>query len=148
MDFDGGFGDAHLTGDLFVQSALCDSYHCRPLTRRKIFETRSEGVKRFFIRPPRAISLESKVYGVQKVLVPEGLSQELDRARFHRLHSHRDIPMSGDENDRRPRTNGGQITLKFQPAPPRQPYIQHKTRRAIFWFSIQEFSNGGENSGT
>src|SRR5882724_13051598 len=48
---------------------------------------------------PFPITLDRSVYGVEQFLVVEWLGEELDGARLHRPYAHRDVAVTGDEDD-------------------------------------------------
>jgi len=131
MDLNRGFGDAHITGYLLVQPALHDLYQNRALTRRQFFESRSERAQRLFFLAARTVASEPIIYSIQKVLVPKRLRQKFDRTGLHRLHGHRDVAMSSDENNREFDACCGEIALKIQAAPTRQSHIEYQAGRAI-----------------
>ena len=94
-----------------------------------------------------AVSSEPHVYGVQKILIPERLRQELDGARLHRLHGHRNVSMSGDEDDRERHARRGKIALKFQPAPSRHSHVENQACRAIGRLGFRKLGNRRKRPG-
>ena len=52
----------------------------------------------------------------QHILVAKGLAQEIDRSCFHGLHAHRDIAVTGHENDRDVNIGLRQLGLKVRHA--------------------------------
>src|SRR5258708_2306944 len=123
MNLHRGFGDAHVAGNLLVQSALYDLDENRAFTRRQFFESGPERAQGFFVLAARAVSSEPYIHGIQKILIPERLCQKLDGARLHRLHGHRNITVPGDEDDRERGARRGKIALKLQPAHSRHSHI-------------------------
>jgi len=78
------------------------------------------------------------VDGVQEVLVPEWLGQELHRAGLHGLDTHRDVAVAGDEDDRDPVAGRRQLALQLQAVgadqaaqrlPHRLVVVDHEDRR-------------------
>src|SRR5207248_7580020 len=127
--------------NLLVQPALCDLNQNRALTRSQYFESRPEHAQGFFILAARTVASESNIYSIQKILVSERLREKLDGAALHRLHGHRNVAMSGDEDDLGFDARRGEIALKIQAASPWQSHIEDQTGRAIRQFGSQKIGN-------
>src|SRR3954471_206032 len=100
MDLDGDLASPQLGGDLLVQEPGDDERHHFPLAAR---ERLVEGVEVVHLRAaPKyaAVPPDRLVDRFQQGLVAERFREKLLRARFHRLHRHRDVPAPGDEDDR------------------------------------------------
>src|SRR5688572_8340044 len=75
--------------------------------------------------------LDRAANGTYQNVGDEGLRQELARARPHRLHRHRNVAVTGDEDDRHVRAITPQSPLDFEPAEPGKRYIEYQAIRAI-----------------
>jgi hypothetical protein len=124
-------GDAHITRNLLISTALCDLDHDPALAERQHFESCPERTQSFVLLAPEAVASEPEIYCVEKVLVTERLREELDGAALHRLDGHRNVPMPSDEYDRKPGVFRREIALKIQPAPTRQSHIEDQASWTI-----------------
>ncbi len=61
-------------------------------------------------------AFDSVLNRIEKVLIAERLREELHRAGLHSPHGHRDVTVTGDENDGNTRPGSGELTLKIEPA--------------------------------
>src|ERR1700724_2289483 len=121
----------------------------RPVTTKAItLRSRGEGLEarpqrgdRRFVLQPRAISREAQLDRVQQVLIAERLGQELDRSSLYRLNGHRDIAVSGDEDDRNVNVRRRELSLKIETASARQPDIEHKASGSFRAPFVDEFGH-------
>src|SRR5271157_876505 len=139
MDFYGNLADAHLVGDLLIETASHNQGHHLPLTGGQGLEARPQPGQSFFVLQPSAVARKAELDGVQQILVAEGLGQELDRATLHRLDGHRDVAVPGDEDDRELDVRGGEFSLKVEAASPRQPDIEHQAGGSVRPSGLEEF---------
>src|SRR5208282_2215965 len=116
MHFHRTFGDTDVARNLLAEAALRDLNHDLPLAGCQGFETRPERLHAVLMLAAGAISIQAYRDGVEKVLVPERLQEELYRAALHRLHGHRDVAVSRDEDDRELFVGRGQLALKVETA--------------------------------
>jgi hypothetical protein len=58
-------------------------------------------------------------------LIAERFGQELDRSSLYRLSGHRDVAVSGDEDDRNVNARRRQLSLKIETTSARQPDVEH-----------------------
>ncbi len=79
---------------------------------------------------------------IQQIQVFERLGQELHGTGFHSLHRHRNISMTGDEDDGNLDTGVTQLTLKIQTVDARKAHVQNKTAWPVRWLVAQEFFRG------
>src|SRR5262245_29996928 len=80
----------------------------------------------------RAQSLLSPAWTcIKQVLLAHRLGQELDRSGFHGPHRHRDIAMSGDENDGNMNIVPDQFRLEIEAAHTRKPDVQDQAARRL-----------------
>jgi hypothetical protein len=115
---------AHIGGDLLVQPALCNPCQYAELTRCQGLESCPEACQRFMLFAPGTIASQPKINCVKKVLRAERLREELNGAPFHRLHAHRNVTVSGDEDNRELGIRRHEIALQIQSALPRQSYVE------------------------
>src|SRR6476660_6964869 len=99
MHLHGGFGNADITRNLFAKATARDLNHDLALPGAERLEALPEDRQSLFILPPGTIASEADLNGVNEVLITERLRQELDGATLHRLHRHRDVAVSCDEDD-------------------------------------------------
>src|SRR5207245_3975892 len=100
-----------------------------------------------FVLQPCAISCKAQLDGVQQVLIAERLGQELDRSSLYRLDGHRDVPVSGDKDDRNVNIRRRQLSLKIETTSPGQPDIEHEASGAVRAPLVQEFGNRSQGLG-
>src|SRR4051794_32354078 len=113
MYFHGGFGDAHVAGNLLVEAAFRNLKQYRALPRCQHFESRLDCAQCFFAFSARTVPSEPKIHRIQKILVSKRLREKLDGPALHRLNGHRNIAMSSDEDDRQPNAGRSEVTLKI-----------------------------------
>ena len=131
MHLHGGFGDAQLAGDLLVEPARSRP-ECR-IARSRGVSTSNRALSTFrcfFVLAARTVASEPNVYRIQKILVAKRLREKFDGAALHRLHGHRNVAVSGDEDDRKTDARRGEIALKVESAPPRQSDVEDEAGRA------------------
>jgi hypothetical protein len=80
------------------------------------------------------------LYRFQELLFAEGLGKELNCAGLHGSNRHRDVAVSGDENDRKINLRSGKLFLKIQPAKSGKSNVKHKASGYIRTFAIKEGS--------
>jgi hypothetical protein len=59
-------------------------------------------------------------------LIAERLDQELDRSSLYRPDGHRDVTVSGDEDDWNLNVRCREVSLEIEATSARQPDIEHK----------------------
>src|SRR5271169_1629065 len=96
----------------------------------------------------RSVAVQGLVDRIQQVLVPKGFREELDRARLHGPHSHRNISMTGDEDDGNLDARVGQLPLKVQAAHALKSHIQDKATWPLWMLAPQELLRRCEGFGT
>src|SRR5262245_6268244 len=126
MHLHGDFADPHFAGDLLIQETGGYVRHHFVFTGRQRFEISSKLRNRLFPSPPSAVPLERQLNGVQQILLPHWLGEELYCPSLHGSDRHRNITVPGDENDRNLNTVLGQLGLKIESAELRQSDIQHE----------------------
>src|SRR5205814_877427 len=86
----------------------------------------------------QAVAIQSLVNRIQQVLVTKGLGQKLDRAGFHGLHGHRNIAVTGDEDDGNAQAGVSQLALKIQTVNSRKSYVQNQAAWTVRPLAAQE----------
>src|SRR5216683_1056318 len=147
MDFYSDLADADVVGDLLVEAASHHQGHHLALARGESLEARPQRSDRLFVLQPRAIPREAQLDRVQQVLIAERLGQELDRSSLYRLDGHRDVAVSGDEDDRNVNVRRRQLSLKIETTSARQPDVEHKASGAVRAPLVQEFGNRSQGLG-
>ncbi len=104
---------------LTVFSAVPSSPAMRPIPPLQI--------KALLLVEPRVVATcDTLLNRVEQLLVVERLGQELQRAGLHGSHRHRDIPPSGDEDDRQFKSEFSQLRLQLESTEIRQVNIEHQ----------------------
>src|SRR6266446_2383950 len=147
MDLYGDLADPDVVGNLLVEAASHHQGHHLALPGSENLEARPQRGDRLFVLQPRAISHEAELNRVQQVLVAERLGQKLDRSSLYRLDGHRDVAISGDEDDRNVNIRRRELSLKIQTTSARQPDIEHEAGRAVRAPFVQKFGNRSQGLG-
>jgi len=147
MNFYSGLADADVVRDLLVEAASHDQGHNLTLAGGEGLEARPQRGDCLFVLQPRAISLEAQLDRVQQVLIAERFCQELDRSSFYRLDGHRDVAMSGDEDDRNVNVGRRELSLKIETTSAGQSDIEDEARGAVRAPFAQEFGNRSQGLG-
>jgi hypothetical protein len=93
----------------------------------------------------RAIFVERKLDGVEQILVADRLGEELDRARLHGPHRHRDVAVASDEDDRDLDVRLGELGLKVEAADTGQPDVEHQATRDVGLAGLEELGRRSEH---
>src|SRR5215813_8317392 len=99
MRLDSDFADAEFAAHLLVQQPGGHQGHHLPLARGEGSVTIPDFFRLRRIAESHAAALERLPDSGQKRIITEWLCEELDCTRLHRLHRHRHITVSGDEDD-------------------------------------------------
>jgi hypothetical protein len=127
--------------DLFVQTAGHHHGHHLAFAGGERLEARPQGGDCPFVLQPRSISRKAQLNRVQQILIAERLGQELDRSSLYRLDGHRDVAVSGDENDRDVNVCRRELALKIETAPACQLDIEHQASGSFWAPFFQEFGH-------
>src|SRR5262245_40457163 len=141
MHLDGGFGDANIVGNLFVEAPGRDLNHDFALAGAERFETLPKRAQGPITLAPGTIASEPGLDGVEEVLITEGFCEELYGTTLHRPHGHRDVAVRRDEDDRHLPVRRGKIALKLKTASPWHSDIEHQASRAVRGVGIQKIGN-------
>src|SRR5580698_11640944 len=104
--------------------------HYLTLAQTQLSEALTEPRQLSFALAPGPVMCQPQLNCVQQVLIPKGLNQKFDCARFHRLDCHGNISMSRDKYDRQVDIDRSQRSLKIESATPGKSYIQHQASRS------------------
>src|SRR5262249_55003243 len=139
-----GLARAERSSDLLVGQPGHHSLHHFPLARRERLET---APKALTLRPmvaSGAIAFQRSLDGIEELLFAERLGQKLDRAGFHRLHGHRDVTVSRDEDDGNTDPSVRHPLLEIETAQARHPHVEHNATGSVSAFAAEELMGGGE----
>src|ERR1700730_1856849 len=139
MHLDGDLADANFSGYLLVHLTRCHQRDDIALTQRKGLEAGSHVGDGFCVMALSAVAIERNPNCVQKVLLADRLRQKLHRTSFHRLDGHRDIAVSGDEDDRSIDVQLDEFGLNVESAQPRQSDVKYQTAGSIRAHAPEEF---------
>ncbi len=89
-------------------------------------------------------ALEGIPNGAHQCVVAERLRQDLGRPRFHRLDRHRDVAVTGDEDDRHVRPLGGDTFLQIEAVQARKRHVKHQAAWRSDSWTGKEFLRGRE----
>src|SRR6202012_1201072 len=76
--------------------------------------------------------------GVEQILIPYRLCEEVDGTQLHRSYGHGDVAKAGHQNDRQSDIDACKIRLQLEAAGPGQPDIEHQACRSIGQFDVKE----------
>ena len=94
-----------------------------------------------------AVEVQRLLNGIQEILVPEGLGEKLHRPGFHCLHRHRNVAMTGDEDDGKLDARLRQLVLDIEPADARKPHVKDQAARTIRALAAEELAGALERLG-
>jgi len=135
---------AHIGGDLLVQPALCNLREYAELARCQGLDTRSESAQRFIFLASDAIASEPEINCVKEILIAERLGEKLDGTPFHCLHTHRNVAVSSDEDNRELGVCRNKIALEIKSALPRQSDIEDQAGWTIRRLGAEILRDGGK----
>jgi hypothetical protein len=133
--------------DLLVDTTGYEQCHDLSLACGQRFVTRSQIGELSFVLQPGAIPAQSRLYRIEKILITQRLGQEFDGSGLHRSHRHRDIAVTGDEDDRDGNVFPGQLLLEVEPAQAGKPDVDDNAARILWALASQEFRGGSEPRG-
>src|SRR5271167_1381045 len=148
MDLYRDFAVPELKGYLLVEHARNHQTHHLTLASSQRVVAFSQLHKFTLLLASRPVALQGLVDRIQQVLVPEGLGEELDRARLHGPHRHRNIPVTGDENDGNPDARVSQFALKVQATDARKSHVQDQATWPVRMLAAQELLRRRKGLGT
>src|SRR5262245_49436500 len=101
VDLHGDLTHIKVTRNLFVQSAGDHMRHDLPLPQGQRGKALAQSFDYASILTPLSISLDAELNRVKQLLIAERLGEELDRTGLHRPHTHGDVAVASDEDDRK-----------------------------------------------
>jgi hypothetical protein len=126
VDLDRDFAHAEIKRDLLVESPCRDQCHHLSLARGQSLEARAELGDRALAVKPCAVLRQALIDGVKQILGAEWLCQKLYRTILHRLHGHRDIAVTGNEDNREPNVCRREVALEVKATSAWQSDVQHE----------------------
>jgi len=122
-----------------------------PVLGAKIFFPRVIA-PRFFNQPPDEVAIKKvideevpplfdyleKEIGDKQFLIAKWLGQKLNCTGLHGAHRHRNIAVTGDEDDWYIDVGLGELALKIEPAQSRQAHIKHEATGRFGQLGLQE----------
>src|SRR5208283_3676193 len=139
VDLYGDDAQPELGRDLLVHPSRHDELHDLPLALGKLVVTRHQRREARRVAAPCAIALDRRMDRIEQHLIVERLGEELGRAGLHRTHGHRNVAVSGDEDDRESDTCFRKLLLKREPAHAGQPHVEHEAGRYVGPLRLHEF---------
>ena len=82
--------------------------------------------------------------GVEQVLVAERFRQEFAGPGFHGAHRHRDVAVTGDENNGNRRIDLGQFLLQIKTTESRELDIEHQAAGGVWTLAGQKLVRRGK----
>ena len=131
MNLHGNFADPQFTGYLLIKHTRDHKTHDLALARAQGRVGFSQPGEITLLPAPHAVAVQSLVDRGQQVLVIERLGQKLHGARFHRLHCHPNISVTGDKDNGDLDSRISQLALKVQAVDARKAHVQNKAARAF-----------------
>src|SRR5262245_30889988 len=100
MDSHSDFGGAKSRGDLLREHTRNNKKHYLALSRSQTRVAFLQFRNLVLVLPCLAVTLQGLLNRIDEVLIPERFSQKFHCSRLHSSHSHRNVCMASDENDR------------------------------------------------
>src|SRR5258707_11335577 len=139
MNLDGDLADPELKSDLLIEHTRNHQAHDFALARAQGLVTFSQPGIVTLLAAPDSVAIQSLLDCVQQVLVVERLGQKLHGTRFHGLHRHRNVSVTGNKNNWDLDARVGQLTLKVQTIDAGKVYIQNQATWPLRSPVAQEF---------
>src|ERR1700722_9617441 len=138
------FCGSDLSRDLLVEHA-CD-HHSDDLTLSgaQRVEAFAQHCELRLLLASHPVPSQSRMNGIQEILVVEGLGEKLHGPRLHGSYRHRDVVMRSDENDRNLNIGFGELALQSESADPRQPDIEDEATGHVWKIACEELLCGSE----
>src|SRR5882762_5461705 len=103
-----------------------------PLARCERAETRADFGKLGLFSAGDSISFDSCANGRKEIFVLHWFREEIKRAMFHRLHTLRNVALTGEKNNRQRTAFLTECCLKLQAIEVRHGEIKHETSRHVW----------------
>src|SRR5216684_3853860 len=131
MDLHRDFAGPEIISYLLIEHARNHEAHDFAFARRQRLVAFSQLGKVSLLSTRQTVTIQSLVDRIQQVLVLERLSQKLHGTGFHGLHRHRDISVTGDEDDGDLDARVSQLALKVQAVDARKAHIHNEDRGGV-----------------
>src|SRR6202020_2520032 len=131
VEFDGGRLDVEREGYLLVHVPLADESHDFALPSGQTLVAFLQVGKHVGSRGNRLPGSDRRRHRLQHLLVPEGLLNEVDRARLHRLNRHPDVAVAAHQDYGKPIVTVRERGLKLQSARPGHSDIDDDAARSV-----------------
>src|SRR5438093_5305212 len=132
MHFDCRFSNAQVTGNLFIQLAGDDMFEHFPLARCEGVETGADFGKPGLFSTDDSISFDGCANGWKEIFLPDWFREEIKRAMFHRLHTLRNVAVTGEKNNRQRTAFHTECCLKLKAIDVGHREIKHETSRHVW----------------
>src|SRR6266849_6272501 len=126
MDLHGDFAGPEIKSYLLIEHARNHQAHDFALACGQRLVPFSQLGKVTLLLARHTVTIQSLADRIQQVLVPERFGQKLQGTGFHGLHRHRNISMTGNEDDGNLDARVNQLALKVQAADSRKAHVQNK----------------------
>src|SRR5438874_7524660 len=146
MHFDCRFSNAQVTGNLFIQLAGDDMFEHFPLARCEGVETRADFGKPGLFSTGDSISFDGCANGRKEIFLLHWFREEIERAMFHRLHTLRNVAVTGEKNNRQRTAFLSERCLKLKAVDVGHGEIKHETSRHV-WIVLGKKFTGRRKTG-
>src|SRR6516162_2476455 len=123
---------------LLVEQSPNHSCHHFALARGERSKASMNGFRGGPLLASRAVSIQRLLNRIEEILVAERLRQKLERPCFHGTHAHRDVTVTGNEDNRNCHTGFVQSSLQIKPALSRHPHVEYEATSDIRPLTPQE----------
>src|SRR5262245_6554944 len=138
VQFDRDLTEPQLCRDLLVEEAENHALKHLALTDRQRIEPVFQQFQVVTLEAGSAVDVDGLVNGIEQILLPERLREELHRAGLHRPDRHPYVTMPRHENDRDGEIHARELVLKIESADTRHSDIQYEAARRIRLAALQE----------
>src|SRR5258708_6964686 len=139
MDLHGDLTDPELKRYLLIEHARNHQAHDLTLAPAQGLVAFSQRGKVTLLTARHTVAIQSLSDRIQQVLVVKRLGEKLHSTRFHGPHRHRNIPMTGDENDGNVDSCISQLALQVEAVRSGKAHVQNKAAWSVWWFVAQKF---------
>src|SRR5467141_2612690 len=139
MDLHGDFAGPQLKSDLLIEHSRNYQGHNLTLACSQSRVALSQFGKTTLLLARHTVAIQSLANRIQQVLVLERLGQELHGTGFHGFHRHRDISVTGDEDDGDSDARVSQLALQVETVNSGKAHVQDKAAWPFRWLVAQEF---------
>jgi len=145
MDLYGPFGNVQFRRNLLVEHPGNDIAQYFVFTWGKFLDALLKGFRFITCRPGLPVSGDGRLDGPQELFFLERLGQEVDRPSLHGFHTHGNIAMRGDENNRHGTVNVGKFSLERETGHARHAHIQNNAPHTLESRPREKRFGGGES---